>query len=55
MSFLGSACVAAGIGHIHLNHSPRQAHVGDRYSNADDLRTAIEDVAAFLLEEAGAV
>lgn len=39
-----------------MNHGPRMAHVGDRYSNADfdDLRTAIESVAAFLLEKAGA-
>ncbi len=55
----GSACVAAGISehhkHILMNHSQRQANVGDRYSNADfdDLRVAIEDVAAFLLEKAG--
>ena len=38
-----------------MNHGPRRAHVGDRYSNTDfdDLRAAIEDVTAFLLEKAG--
>ena len=39
-----------------MNHVPRRAHVGDRSApvGLDDLRQAIEDVAAFLLEKAGA-
>jgi integrase len=55
----GSACAAAGIGdhkeNLLLNHRPRQVVVGDRYNNVDpgDLREAIEDVVAFLLEKAG--
>lgn len=55
----GSACAAAGIGdgkkNLLMNHRPRQAGVGDRYENVDpeDLRQAIEDVVAFLLEKAG--
>jgi integrase len=55
----GSACAAAGIGdgkkNLLMNHRPRQAGVGDRYVNVDpdDLRQAIEDVVAFLLEKAG--